>query len=242
MDRHLLVITKVPEFDERGEVVLGQCEPFTSGWDLLLVAPDHSREILLSGTYSDLHKILESCHGMETAEAVKKRVEEMRALQNTSVTETVAVELSRGDSDERTAVLEPTVTSELPALPEELLELQEKEDGFFEIKMEEGILVALITSPDRASEVPELKKHLLDLLEREPKAIVLDLARVSNLATRAANELVIFRDQCAEAKVPFGLCSLRQGVRRLFEKLEVKDPPPLFDDPDVACQKIVSEK
>jgi len=240
MRRHLLMITKVPEFDERGEVVLGQCEPFTSGWDLILIAPDRTRELLLAGTYTDLHKILESCHGLQTSEAVKKRVEEMRALQNTSVTETVAVELSRGEQRaEPSSVLEPTVTGEMPAPPREALQ-PGPDDGFFETRTETGVLVALVASPDRAGDVSDLKTHLLRLLNPKPRAIILDLSRVGNLASRAANELLIFRDQCAEMKVPFGLCGLRQSVRRLFEKLEMKNPPPFFENPQVACAEILT--
>ncbi len=240
MPKHLLMITKKPEFDERGEVVLGQCEPFTSGWDLLLVNPDRTREILLSGTYTDLHKILECCHALHTELDIRKRVGELRTLQNSSVTETVAVALGSRDAHaDSTAVLEPTVTSEFPALPDDMAE--STGDGFFELTKRNKVLIALVVSPDRASEVSELKVRLLGLLNRKPKAIVLDLARIGNLASRAANELLIFRDQCAEKGVAFGLCNLRQEVCRLFKTLDVRNPPPLFGNVEEACKAIMAQ-
>ena len=74
MRRRLLIITKDPEFDMRGEVVMGQCEPFTSGWSMFLIYPDGRKESLVTGTYSDLRKIQEGCIGLEDPAAVRKRV------------------------------------------------------------------------------------------------------------------------------------------------------------------------
>jgi len=91
MRRRLLIITKDPEFDMRGEVVLGQCEPFTSGWNMFLIYPDGRKESLVTGTYSDLRKIQEGCITIEDPAAVRKRVMDMRMILIKSVTETVAV-------------------------------------------------------------------------------------------------------------------------------------------------------
>ena len=91
MRRRLLIITKDPEFDMRGEVVLGQCEPFTSGWSMFLMYPDGKKESLATGTYSDLRKIQEGCIGIDDPLAVRKRVMDMRMILIKSVTETVAL-------------------------------------------------------------------------------------------------------------------------------------------------------
>jgi len=110
MRRRLLIITKDPEFDMRGDVVLGQCEPFTSGWTLYLIHGDGKRENLLSGTYSDLRKIQEGCNEIEDPNAVRKRVMDMRMILLKSVTETVVEGASRfGNVPERepTKELEP---------------------------------------------------------------------------------------------------------------------------------------
>jgi hypothetical protein len=110
MRRRLLIITKDPEFDMRGEVVLGQCEPFTSGWNLYLVYPDGKKESLVTGTYSDLRKIQEGCIDVDDPEAVRKRVLDMRMILITSVTETVAIGSGRpaaAADKEPTRELEP---------------------------------------------------------------------------------------------------------------------------------------
>jgi hypothetical protein len=111
MRRRLLIITKDPEFDMRGEVVLGQCEPFTSGWSMYLIFPDGKRENLVTGTYSDLRKIQEGCIGLDDPEAVRKRVLDMRMILIKSVTETIAVTGNKTPSPDK----EPT--KELEPLP-----------------------------------------------------------------------------------------------------------------------------
>lgn len=110
MRRRLLLITKDPEFDMRGEVVLGQCEPFTSGWNMYLIYPDGKKESLVTGTYSDLRKIQEGCIGIDDPATVRKRVMDMRMILIKSVTETVAIGANKhqGSTDrEPTRELEP---------------------------------------------------------------------------------------------------------------------------------------
>ncbi len=111
MRRRLLIITKDPEFDMRGEVVLGQCEPFTSGWSMYLIYPDRKKETLVTGTYSDLRKIQESCIGIDDPEAVRKCVMDTRTILIKSVSETVmleAVKFGSSSADhEPTKELEP---------------------------------------------------------------------------------------------------------------------------------------
>ena len=113
MRRRLLIISKDPEFDLRGEVVLGQCEPFTSGWTMFLIYPDGTRENLVTGTYSDLRKIQEGCIGIDDPQQVRKRVLDMRMILIKSVTETVAVNSSRLHQ----SLTEKEPTKELEALP-----------------------------------------------------------------------------------------------------------------------------
>lgn len=255
MQKPLLMITKNPEFDERGEVVLGQCEPFTPGWRLVLVGEDRSHEELLVGTYTDLRKIQESCATLKKADTIRKRVQEMRALLNSSVTETVAVEFGNSDSAKiSTPLLEPTQTSLIPAVPEgveKTTKVKKKEDDetkvsgdhddFFEISEESGLRVALVIDPDRVSEPGELTQHLKRLTEGKPKAIVLDLSRIQNLASRAVNELVFFRDTCAEEQIAFGLCRLRKSVRKLLDQLQPENPPAVFADPEAARAELLKK-
>lgn len=115
MRRRLLIITKDPEFDMRGDVVLGQCEPFTSGWTLYLIHTDGKRENLLTGTYSDLRKIQEGCIDIEDTAAVRKRIMDLRMILLKSVTETVvegAHRFSANPDREPTKEFEPLKDSE----------------------------------------------------------------------------------------------------------------------------------
>lgn len=239
MLRRILLITKDPEFDERGEVVLGQCEPFTAGWALILVHTDKKRETLLAGNYTDLRKIQEHCFGLDDPEAVKRRVNEMRALLNSSVTETVAVEFNSSQPPSDSGrILDPTQTGVLPAVPASVL--QTSGEGFFELRKEDGVVVALLADPDRAGDVAVLNQQLRKLLDSKPRAIVLDLGRVQNLASRVVQELVLFRDHCQEVHIGFGLCNLRKTVQKLIENLGLENPPTVYDDSAAALAEIAA--
>lgn len=205
MRRRLLIIYKDPEFDERDEVILGQCEPFTSGWKLILIPPDGPRETLLTGTYTDLRKIQESCAPLDEIDSVRQRVRDMRSLITSAVTETVALR-KNGSVFESTRVL-PLGAA---AIPEQLGE------GLLLIKDEEGALIAVLADPARADNVAILDPNLRILLEYRPRAIVLDLSRVPQPTLPLADELVTFRDACQKAHVFFGICNATQAARELL--------------------------
>ncbi len=100
MERRILLITKPPEFDSKGEVVLGQCEPFTSGWELRLITTDGEWETLATGTYADLRKIQEACTPISSSDEIRRKVEAMKPLLLMGSTETLVMkaetELSPG--------------------------------------------------------------------------------------------------------------------------------------------------
>ena len=271
MRRRLLIIYKDPEFDERDEVILGQCEPFTSGWKLVLIPPEGEREVLLTGTYTDLRKIQETCSALGEAEAVRRRVQEMRALLSVSVTETVAVEFSEVKSHDSTKLLEAVrvppeaagdgqegtpaeARAEAPAEDQPAAEAASEVppaategpftvpaqlgEGLLELKQESGAIVVLLADPERASDAALMHPQLRRLLEFKPRAIVLDLGRVQHLASRMANELILFRDECEEQHVGFGLCNLRKSVLRLFDNIEHKKPPAVYPSPEAALAEM----
>ena len=241
MRRRILLITKEPDFDERGEVVLGQCEPFTAGWVLKLVRTDKSHETLLVGNYMDLRKIQENCISIEDPEVIKKRVNEMRSLLNSSVTETVAVEFNAAPpASESARILDPTQTGVLPAVPASVQ--LTSGDGFFELRKEEGVVVAMFADPERVSDLALLNQQLRKLLDMKPRAIVLDMGHIQNFASRAVQELVLFRDHCREAQIGFGLCNLRKTVQKLIENLGLETPPAVYEDSAAALAEIGAEK
>jgi hypothetical protein len=206
MRRRLLIIYKDPEFDERDEVILGQCEPFTSGWKLILIPPDGPRETLLTGTYTDLRKIQESCAPIDEIDSVRQRVRDMRTLITSAVTETVALKRNGSSLHESTRVL-PLGAA---AIPEQLGE------GLLLIKDEEGALIAVLADPARADDVAALDPNLRLLLEYRPRAIVLDLSRIPEPKTLLADELVSFRDECRKVHVFFGVCITTEAAREML--------------------------
>jgi len=241
MQRRLLIITKDPEFDDRNEVVLGQCEPFTPGWRLIMVpnAPNGGRmqeEVLVRGVYSDLRRIQESCSQLENPDDVRKRVASMRALMDTSGTETVLVDYASAESQSAAAnssrLMEPTQV--LPVAPSDPTLSIDSDNGFFELRNENGVLLALVTDPDSAADLGRFNRELGKLVSSRPRAIILDLSRIQNLALRAVNDFLLFRDQCQEQNINFGLCSLRKSVQKLLDNLGHEDPLNVYPTPEAA--------
>jgi anti-anti-sigma regulatory factor len=218
MRKRLLIITKEPEFDSRGEVVLGQCEPFTSGWKLSMILPDNGRETLLVGTYTDLRKVQESCAKVDEPDRVRKRVQELRALLVASITETVVAQVS-GYASESTEgrtgpVLFPTRTP----------------GGLFNLVSDGGLLVATVGQPERADDETYLKNELLAMLNWHPKAVLMDLGRVSNLSAGCFKELVGVRDKLREAGARFALCNLTHAMQQKVQTMKSKEALTVFDN------------
>ncbi|HEY3320617.1 MAG TPA: STAS domain-containing protein [Planctomycetota bacterium] len=222
MRRRLLVITKEPEFDVRGEVVLGQCEPFTSGWTLWMITPERQRECLIVGTYTDLRKIQESCLEISDPKAVRKRVNDMRALMLSSVTETVVYSPShpRPDGSE---------TQELKAvgLPETP---KQTPGGLLKLQPSGNVLVATVAQPDRADDTRYLKDELMTVLDCHPKAVLVDLSKVSTLSAISFKELAGIRDQFRRSGADFVLCSLTHSMMQKIQTMKSKDALRVFED------------
>lgn len=218
MRRRLLIITKEPEFDSRGEVVLGQCEPFTSGWRLTMVLPDSTHEDLIVGTYTDLRKIQESCLGLDDPESVRKRVRDMRVLLVSSITETVVAPMAKSAGS-------TTETRELPAIVP-----RQTPGGLFDVVAEGVVLVAMVVQPERADDEAYLRRELLALLDCRPKAVLMDLSRVSNLSAGCFRELAGVRDQLRETGAAFALCNLTHAMLQKVQTMKPKEALPVFEN------------
>jgi anti-anti-sigma regulatory factor len=235
--RRLLIISKAPEFDGRNEVVLGQCEPFTTGWDLLLFSPIEADsfpglsrpEKLLSGSYNDLRRIQDACSDLEHPDDVRKRVTEMKALSASSVLENAAADFAarREDGADSTKILEPTKTDLMPSDPthEETVSLEAApKEEFFALRTQDGAVIATVGS--YADEVAVLKIKLNSLLDSKPRALVVDLEQLPNMAVRAARDLLNVRERCLQENIGFALCGVRKTVRKLLSTLlEGKEAP-----------------
>jgi len=226
MRRRLLIITKEPEFDSRGEVVLGQCEPFTSGWTLTMILPDNTRENLIVGTYTDLRKIQESCAGVDEPDRVRKRVRDMRVLLVSSITETVVATTERNPGD-------TTETRELPAVVP-----KQTPGGLFDVSVKGRILVATVVQPEKADDELYLKNELLMLLVWHPKAVLVDLSRVSSLSAGCFKELAGVRDRLREMEAAFALCSLTHSMLQKVQTMKPKDTLSVFDNQTTALDAL----
>ncbi|HYG78401.1 MAG TPA: STAS domain-containing protein [Planctomycetota bacterium] len=223
MQRRLLIIVKEPEFDIRGDVVLGQCEPFTSGWSLVLIDTDGKRESLMVGTYTDLRKVQESCNSIDAPAAVRKRVNDMRTLMMSSVTETVALHFDRrppidaGETQELKSIRMSKVPKQTPG---GLLSLQPNGD----------VIIATVAQPERADDAKYLKEELSVVVECHPKGVVIDLGRVSNLSAGSFKELAGVRDQLRDNGAELALCNVTLTMLQKIQSMKARETLTVFED------------
>jgi anti-anti-sigma regulatory factor len=229
MRRRLLVITKEPEFDVRGDVVLGQCEPFTSGWSLVLINGEGQREKLIVGTYTDLRKIQESCSEIVDPAGVRKRVNDMRALMLSSVTETIAVHFDRRPPIDAGETQELKSIKDVPP---------QTPGGLLTLKPNGIVLVATVAQPERADDSKYLKDELKALLEYRPKAVLMDLGRVSNLSASSFKELAGVRDQLQETGGNFALCNVTHTMLQRIQTMKARDALRVFDNVSLGVESL----
>lgn len=229
MLRRLLVITKDPEFDVRGDVVLGQCEPFTSGWSLVLINGEGQRESLLVGTYTDLRKIQESCGHIEDPAGIRKRVNDMRALMLSSVTETVALQFDRKPPIDAGETQELKSIKDVPP---------QTPGGLLTLKPSGAVLVATVAQPERADDARYLKDELGALLEYRPRAVLMDLGRVSNLSASSFKEIAGMRDQLRESGGHFALCNVAHTMLQRIQTMKTREALTVFDSQALAIESM----
>jgi anti-anti-sigma regulatory factor len=235
MRRRLLIITKDPEFDMRGEVVLGQCEPFTSGWQLILIETGGRRETLMVGAYSDLRKIQESCGGIDETEKLRKRVGDMRILLTSNVTETVRIPISAPNS----AVDTNDVTKEMPPITPDMLP-RLSPGGLLNLTPTNGIVIATVLLPDRADDTNFLRNELMAVLSSHPRAVLMDLKSVPRLSPGSVKELAGLRDLLRENGADFALCNVPTDMRDRLRDLRPKETLPVFETQESALAALRS--
>jgi anti-anti-sigma regulatory factor len=171
---HFVGISKLPEFTEDGEVVPGQCEPYTSGWRLRLVV-DGESETLLSGTYYELRRIQRRCIGKtpdeirtmatEAAESVGKTASQLpQAGEGDQATQILGVE------DVRRAMLQMEAAINTEGGPGEL--------EWVEMSERDGMLVATVRAVGETVDTDELGRVLQAALVQTQKGMVVDLSEL----------------------------------------------------------------
>jgi anti-anti-sigma regulatory factor len=226
MLRRLLIITKDPEFDIRGDVVLGQCEPFTSGWQLILIHAGKQREILMTGTYTDLRKVQDSCASIDDLDKLRKRVGDMRVLLSSNMSDTVRIPISA-------PVSTTDATKELPPITPDMLPRQSP-GGLLNLTPSHGIVIATVMRPERADDTNFLRNELMAVLNCHPKAVLVDLSSVPQMSPGSVKELTGLRDLLRENGSDFALCNIPGGMLEHLSGMRPRETLPVFDTQESA--------
>ncbi len=141
---HFLVISKLPEFTPEGEVIPGQCEPYTGGWRLKLIV-DGTAEEILAGTYYEIRRVQRRCIGKsadETRKLASEAAKAMNAAQQGGPSGDDGNESTQilGMDEVRRAMLEMELTTAIDDLDEnaEWLKVSER-DGVAVVSLGAGV-------------------------------------------------------------------------------------------------------
>jgi len=238
----LLSISKKPVYGPKGEVVIGQCEPYTSGWRLR-VLNGTDEEVLLEGNYYDLRQVQLRCRGKKIEEVreiigeikphlasggTASQLEPAPGPEAGSVSESTQI-LGRAEIYQAMAEAE-SAKGAAPASPEKsglLLERQEK------------CLIVRFVDPIAAAQDAERLRAIFDsLMEHEVRAYVLDLTLLQRVSSRVIRELVRFRENAAGAGRGFAIATKRQEVIRTLESMNLLGFLPHYDDTGAAVKAL----
>ena len=240
----LLVISKHPEYGPAGEVMPGQCEPYTFGWRLCLFR-DGEEDVLLNGTYYELRKVQGDCTGkdVEQIRAIAAQARErMQAAANQapliigpggpSAGETIEdLDFARHDKPES-----QVETDELDA--EELgvgasRKSDEDTDEFeqpplvgdaaqaFETTVENGVCVATVMNPQILSG-DGAETALFQLMQASQGALVIDIGRLPELPPEVANALGRFTYQREQEGRFVALAGVREEILAALQTMQKK--------------------
>ncbi len=176
------MISKPPEFTPNGEVVPGQCEPYTGGWRLLLVE-DGRVEELLAGTYRDLRGVQRDCLGKALDEVRKVAAEAAEGVEAAAPLPPLEDESTQilDVKDVRRAMreMEDSEGSEAAAAAAPAKDQARMEVEWVELSERDGVSIASVR-PDRGSvDVEELASALGAALQEAPGGLVVDLGGFS---------------------------------------------------------------
>jgi hypothetical protein len=169
---HFLVISKLPEFTPEGEVIPGQCEPYTGNWRLRLIH-DGLEESVLEGTYYEVRRLQKR--------SINKSAEDTRKLA-AEMFEEMKVESASGsstdhDANESTQILgmdevrRAMLEMELSAALDDL----DGEAEWLSVTQQNGVAVASLGSGFQSVDADEAAAALQQAFESSEAAFVIDL-------------------------------------------------------------------
>ena len=206
---HLFVISKLPEFTEDGEVIPGQCEPYTTGWRLRLMENGREEE-LLRGTYYELRRVQRRCAGKTPEEARRLAAESRDALRKAVRPSPVP-----GETEEATQIL--GVEEVRRAMDEMEAAASAGETGlysdWFEFSDHGGVRVAVVRDSGDAVSADEIGRVLNAAFSSAAGGLVVDLAGFSSGSPAHAR---VLRDLAERARFEarfLGIVALGDALR-----------------------------
>ena len=222
---YVVYVGKPPEFTETGEAVLGQCEPYTSGWVLKLSERGGPVEDLLQGTYYELRRVQRKCMG-KSIDEIRRVCEDARAELGEKAAKSVFKRPV--DTEESTHILDHKQVEKAVAEMEGEAAGGEADEEALWQKAEDRGCIILKPGGDAALDemvsFGELSKEAL----RASKNVVIDLSAVGAASTQALEEFERTAKEFAEAGRHFSLAAPTDGVlsaievMRLDRSLDVK--------------------
>jgi hypothetical protein len=238
----LLVISKHPEFSSTGEVVLGQCEPYTPGWRLRLYR-EGEEYVLINGTYYDLRKIQQDCTG-KSFDDIQQYAAKARDLLANNRHKVVL-----GTDETTTTESSPTETDILLSSETQLMGVTDIEDArtnldeetrvdhdlsdetheylpsaavisSFEVTRSAGLLIADVINAGILTDIEGLLEVLKELMEMSNGAIVLDMRRVDRLEVETARTLAQFTNESMTQNRYVALASVGESILRNLQEMD----------------------
>jgi anti-anti-sigma regulatory factor len=237
----LLTISKLPAYGPKGEVVIGQCEPYTSGWRLRLLNGGEE-EILLEGNYYDLRQVQMRCGGKKNGE-IRKLIEEIKPHLATGGT---ASHLEPANAPKGDDLAESTQILGRAEIFQAMAEADagkgspdgSEKSGMLLERQEQCLIVRFVDPIAAAQDADRLRAIFDSLLEHQVNAYVLDLTLLQRVSSRVIRELVRFRENAAGAGRGFGIVTKRQEVIRTLESMNLLGFLPHFEDTRAAVEAL----
>jgi len=229
----VLVISKAPEFNEDGEVVLGQCEPYTSGWRLRLVE-NCKEEVLMEGTYYDLRRVQRRCKGLG-GEELRALIDE--AKEQSSGAASPVVMSSSSKANESTQILNPDDVRRAMAEAETAGEAYEAP---LNIDIRQDGPVTIISLPGGRTPLDEASfcRRIEETVGTSDTGVVVDLTGVPRLSSRMIKEFVRFKGLAEQRTKRFALASAEDTVMRVLELMNLEKVLPLYPSVNAAINAL----
>jgi anti-anti-sigma regulatory factor len=237
----LLTISKRPVFGPKGEVVIGQCEPYTSSW-LLRLIEGGKETVLLEGNYYDLRQVQMRCAGLPPG-AVRKLIEEIKPH---LAAEGAASHVAAAAAPQTARVGESTQLLGRSEIYQAMAEMESKaaaspENSGLLLERQERCLIVRFVDPIAAAQDADRLRAIFDsLLAHDVRAYVLDLTLLQRISSRVIRELVHFRENAAGAGRGFAIVTRRAEVVRALEAMNLLGFLPHYEDTAAAVKALSS--